>query len=316
MTRLTDIDLRLLRVFTTIVESGGLAGAQVTLNLSQSTVSTQLAELEKRLGFRLCRRGRSGFALTAAGQSLYQASGDLFAAVDRFQTVTANVSGEMKGVLRIGTVDAMVSNPDFDLPAILGAFAERAPSVLLELSIDSPDSMERNIAEGSRDIAIGPFFKQGAGAKQGSGAVADITYVPLFREKQAMFCGALHPLFGKRKISLEDIRRASFVARRYLHRFDLEILGHLEAGAIVDQMEAQAALILSGRFIGFLPVHYASLLAPQRRLQKLSSGVATEYDSPFFLLHKKGAEDNVVLRSFLNRVQDGMGATKVDPTIL
>jgi DNA-binding transcriptional LysR family regulator len=46
MTRLTDIDLRLLRVFTTIVESGGLAGAQVTLNLSQSTVSTQLAELE------------------------------------------------------------------------------------------------------------------------------------------------------------------------------------------------------------------------------------------------------------------------------
>lgn len=303
MHKLNDVDLRLLCIFTTIVDSGGLAGAQVTLNLSQSTVSTQLAEFEKRLGFRLCRRGRAGFALTAAGQKLYDASGDLFAAVSRFQTVTANVSGEMKGVLRVGTVDAMLSNPDFDLPAVLGAFAERAPSVVVELSIDSPDAMERGIAEGSRDIAIGPFFKRGPGTPPG------IAYVPLFRERQAMFCGAGHPFFGRRKVSRDDIRRQPFVARRYLHRFDLEIVGHLEAGAIVEQMEAQAALILSGRFIGFLPIHYAALLAQQHRLQKISADIETEYDSTFFLLHKKGAEDNVVLRNFLNRIQDGLGST-------
>ncbi|WP_303978393.1 LysR family transcriptional regulator [Dongia mobilis] len=300
MPKLGDIDLRLLRVFTTIVEAGGLTGAQVTLNLGQSTISTQLAELEKRLGLRLCRRGRAGFALTAAGEKLYAASGDLFAAVDRFQMVSASVSGEMKGTLRLGTVDGMISNPDFDLPAILGAFAERAPSVVLELSIDPPDGMERSIAEGQRDIAIGPFVKRGRGTATG------ITYVPLYRERQAIFCGAGHPLFGRRKVSLEQIRKAPFVARRYLHRFDLEIVGHLQASAIVDQMEAQAALVLSNRFIGFLPIHYAAQLVRERRLQKLSCEVETEYDSPFFLLHKKGAEDNVVLRNFLNRIQDGL----------
>ena len=71
-------------------------------------------------------------------------------------------------------------------------------------------------------------------------------------------------------------------------------------------MEAQAALVLSNRFIGFLPIHYAAQLVRERRLQKLSCEVETEYDSPFFLLHKKGAEDNVVLRNFLNRIQDGL----------
>ncbi|WP_374311037.1 LysR family transcriptional regulator [Dongia sp.] len=298
MHRLTDIDLKLLRVFTTIVESGGLAAAQVALNLSQSTISTQLAELEKRLGFRLCRRGRAGFALTAAGEKLYAASGDLFSAVDRFQKVTADVSGEMKGALKIGTVDAMLSNPDFDFPAILGAFAARAPSVVLELSIDSPDAMARAVADGSRDIAIGPFVKP---AREASTAV---TYLPLYRERQAMFCADGHPLFGRRKVGLADIRQHPFVARRYLHRFDLEIVGHLKAGAVVEQMEAQAALILSGRFIGFLPIHYAGLIGWQRRLQKLPLGPENEYESPFFLLHKKGAEDNVVLRSFLNRIHD------------
>lgn len=304
MSRFSDIDLKLLRIFTAIVDAGGVAPAQVALNLSQSTISTQLAELEKRLGFRLCQRGRAGFSLTAAGEKLYAASGDLFAAVDRFQNVSANVSGEMKGILRIGTVDAMISNPGFDLPAILGGFAERAPAVTLELSIDSPDAMERGLTDGNRDIAIGPFVKRRSTASAG------IIYVPLYRERQAMYCGAGHPFFGRRKVTRDDIRRMPFVARRYLNRFDLEIVGHVKAGAVVEQMEAQAALILSGRYIGFLPMHYAGYLAKERRLQKISADIETEYDSPFFLLHKKGAADNVVLRSFLNRVQDHLGANQ------
>ena len=76
MRRLQDIDLKSLRVFKAIVEAGGLAGAQAVLNSSQSTLSTQLGDLEKRLGFRLCRRGRGGFALTQQGQRLLEALED------------------------------------------------------------------------------------------------------------------------------------------------------------------------------------------------------------------------------------------------
>src|SRR6478609_903138 len=84
MRQLLDIDLRLLRIFRGIVEAQGLSGAQVLLNLSQSRISASLAELESRLGTRLCRRGRSGFALTEAGRSVYEASHELFESVDRF----------------------------------------------------------------------------------------------------------------------------------------------------------------------------------------------------------------------------------------
>jgi DNA-binding transcriptional LysR family regulator len=84
MRRLTDIDLRLIRIFRAIVECQGLSGAELVLNLSQSRVSTSLAELEARLGARLCRRRRSGFALTEAGAAVYEASHELFEAVDRF----------------------------------------------------------------------------------------------------------------------------------------------------------------------------------------------------------------------------------------
>ena len=51
--QLTDLDLRLIRVSLAIVDAGGVSPAQATLNVGQSTISTQLATLETRLGYRL-----------------------------------------------------------------------------------------------------------------------------------------------------------------------------------------------------------------------------------------------------------------------
>jgi LysR family transcriptional regulator, transcriptional activator for bauABCD operon len=79
--QLLHVDLRLLTILRTIVECKGLASAQNILNMSQSSVSASLGELEARLGLRLCNRGRSGFELTEAGRIVYEASHDLFDAV-------------------------------------------------------------------------------------------------------------------------------------------------------------------------------------------------------------------------------------------
>ena len=67
LTSVSNADLHLLRVFLSVVESGGFSKAQIALNVSQSTISTQMIDLETRLGMRLCRRGRSGFALQKKG---------------------------------------------------------------------------------------------------------------------------------------------------------------------------------------------------------------------------------------------------------
>ena len=67
--RLRDMDVQLLRLFLTIVESGGFSAAQGTLGMAPSTISTQMTKLETRLGFRLCDRGKSGFRLTPKGNA-------------------------------------------------------------------------------------------------------------------------------------------------------------------------------------------------------------------------------------------------------
>ena len=56
-----DVDLRLLRVFLAVADAGSFSGAQAQLNVGGSTISLHMRELEKRVGFRLCERGRGGF---------------------------------------------------------------------------------------------------------------------------------------------------------------------------------------------------------------------------------------------------------------
>lgn len=51
----TDMDLRLLRIFSVVVKCGGFTAAQAELNMSQSNISTHISGLEKRLGYRILR---------------------------------------------------------------------------------------------------------------------------------------------------------------------------------------------------------------------------------------------------------------------
>ena len=68
---LMDYDLRLLRIFKTTVECGGFSSAVTELGISRSTISVHMSNLEARMKLKLCVRGRSGFALTEAGQAVY-----------------------------------------------------------------------------------------------------------------------------------------------------------------------------------------------------------------------------------------------------
>ncbi len=80
--QVSDFDIRLLRIFKTIVECGSFSAAESTLGLSRSAISLHMGDLEKRLGMRLCQRGRAGFALTDEGREVYRATQTLLAALE------------------------------------------------------------------------------------------------------------------------------------------------------------------------------------------------------------------------------------------
>lgn len=61
LAQVSDFDIRLLRIFRSVVESGGFSAAETVLGIGRSAISQQMSDLEQRLGLRLCQRGRAGF---------------------------------------------------------------------------------------------------------------------------------------------------------------------------------------------------------------------------------------------------------------
>ena len=66
------MELEQLRVFAALCETGGFSAAARRLYKSHSSVSRAVSALERELGVTLCERDRSSFALTPAGERLYE----------------------------------------------------------------------------------------------------------------------------------------------------------------------------------------------------------------------------------------------------
>ncbi|WP_300405136.1 LysR family transcriptional regulator, partial [uncultured Nocardioides sp.] len=100
-----NADLKLLRIFKTVAECGGISAAESELNTGRSTISKHLSDLETRLGFRLCNRGPAGFFLTDEGAQVLTATDALLESVRDFRTRMNEVRQKLVGTLRIAAFD-------------------------------------------------------------------------------------------------------------------------------------------------------------------------------------------------------------------
>ncbi len=81
-----DFTLRQLKIFRAVVVSGSITKACRRINLSQPSISQQLAKLEETLGVRLINRERVGMiSLTPAGEYWYRSTLEL---IDRLDVIT------------------------------------------------------------------------------------------------------------------------------------------------------------------------------------------------------------------------------------
>ncbi|CAI0929354.1 CysJI operon transcriptional activator [Serratia liquefaciens] len=284
LTNLSDIDLRLLRVFVAVAEAHGVSAAQEPLLMNQSTISTHLATLETRLGFRLCQRGRSGFMLTPKGERILIACRTLFNAARDFTRVSQSLNGLLTGDLQIGLVDNLVSLPGNPFSRAIKQFQRRHQDVQLQCRICAPGEIEQGLLNQQLDLGIGYFGQQ----------LEALQYQPWISEMQAVYCSSDHPLFTAEQPGREQIENARWVKRGYLLAQQLCPLAPLNLGAVAHHMEGVAHLVLSGEYLGYLPTHYAARWVEQGALRQLG-GQALSYQATLSLVTRPGAPKEALL---------------------
>jgi LysR family transcriptional regulator, transcriptional activator for bauABCD operon len=253
-----DLDIRLLRVFQAVARQQGFSAAQDVLNSTQSAISMNMAQLESRLGMRLCSRGVKGFRLTEHGKEVLSASEKLFVAIDEFRSETERLKGNISGTLRIGMVDNISCSSDFTLPKVIMKLKQSYPDLGLDLFVGATEELEDRVSDGRIQAGIGLFHRQ----------LPKLKYQSLFLEEHELYCGDDHPFFKAKERDLTDdlLLQANYVGREALENFQaLTPPLPFQPVASSRYIEGLATLILSGRYIAYLPTHYAAIWKPRMR---------------------------------------------------
>ena len=289
-TQLSAADLRALSIFRTICRCGGFTGAQDALDLNQSTISNHIAGLENRIGFSLCTRGRKGFQLTERGKSVLDMYQKLAINLDSFCHDINALQDESSGVLRIGTLDHMLTENRFSIVRLISDFTRESPNVELHLVQDSQFELHNALVEEQLDLVIGTVVDNSKFVKA----------TRLYDELHNLYCGKHHPFFDKTadQISSHDIAAANWVTNGYPQGvFSMQPFPNVKSSVIATNIESIAMTILAGKHIGYLPAHYADKYEHQSLLKQLLPSEFSQ-DTAISVISKAGRRQSYAMRQF------------------
>ena len=295
---LREIDIKRLRIFMTIVECGGFAPAQNELNLSASTISVRMSELEQRLGLRLCHRGRSGFELTPEGEEVYRACQILLLAHENFISSVGVAKGIISGELRVGIIDNLIFDPNISINKALSDFHEQTSGLEISLYTMTPNELERAVLEQKLHLAIGVFYHRAAG----------LQYYSLFHEKLVLYCGVGHPLYAvpENEVTVENLLQCEYIERTYGQTIShLNKPLQLKTSAFSSSLEATAILIQTGKYIGLLPQYYALQWSEQGLIKPLLAAEIFIESEVSAAIHKK-PQNEAMTQGLLAKVLDSI----------
>jgi len=245
----TEYDLRLLRIFKAVVENGGFAAAENELGVTRSTISVHMSNLETRMKLKLCLRGRGGFSLTEEGQAVYYAAINLFESLNDFSLLVGSLGSELSGELVILCADQLDVAKQHKLAKVIQIVHDSFPNLHLVLDGDSIHNIEKLLLKDKAHIALFPGYQQTEG----------LCYQSIYSEPIYLCCSKQHEFFNQvdTVISAEKLAEVPAIHPGIdIDASGREQLKKLNLSAKAYQFDTRKAMVLSGRYIGYLPQSY------------------------------------------------------------
>src|SRR3954451_19942771 len=186
-----NVELRHLRALVAVAEELNFTRAAERLHLAQQALSSQIRQLEERIGVSLLTRTTRKVELTPAGEVLVDHARAVLAATDRGVAATRVAAGAAQ-VLTLGLVvpvDHEVFRPALDL------FAERHPEVEVRALFGEVLDPTGGLRGGQADAAlvVGAFDRTG------------LDMIPLWSDPRGLAMSASHELAAKPEVSIAEM---------------------------------------------------------------------------------------------------------------
>jgi DNA-binding transcriptional LysR family regulator len=260
------MELRQLRHFVAVVDSGNLSFAARKVHLSQPALTRSIRSLEDSLGTPLFSRSARGTAPTAAGERFYQYArmilNDCQRATDEMRTLKSGVVGNVA----IG-LSAMFANYIGDV--VVDRVAREFPGLNLSVTEGYFEDLLSELQSGRLDLLFTniPFAISND----------DLILEPLIDLDVAVIAAPSHPLARRKSIAASDLAAAEWITVNQPHSIDMHdryFSAHgLQAPQIrmrVSSLPLVRSLLVRGTFVAFLPRHVVEQEVRSRTLLQLN----------------------------------------------
>ncbi len=143
--------LRQLQYVVAVAEELSFRRAAGRCNVSQPSLSAQLAQLEDVLGARLFERAHKRVLITQAGQELVERAKAVLRNADEMVAAAKRASDPMAGTIRLGVIPTI---SPYLLPSVAARLRAALPRLRIAWLEDRTDSLVKKLAEGQIDGAI------------------------------------------------------------------------------------------------------------------------------------------------------------------
>ena len=151
MFHVTTMDIRQLRYFVQIVESGSLSKASRQLYVAQPALSQQLSKLEGQVGKALLHRTSKGVTPTENGLALYHHARFMLRQFDQALSIARNERGAVQGMVTVGLPATTVSALGLSL---VKRIREHYPSIMLNVVEGMSGHIGDLMRRGQLDLAV------------------------------------------------------------------------------------------------------------------------------------------------------------------
>jgi DNA-binding transcriptional LysR family regulator len=194
------LSLRQFRYFLATAEAGQVSQAAIGLNVSQSTVTAALQQLEASLGVSLFRRSPSGMELTVEGSRFLTHARNVMAAVSAARRARLTENAPLKGRVRVGVTYTVAG---YFLARHYSRFARNYPEIRVQLYELPRTAIEVGLKDGTLDIAVMLVSNL-----QDRERLASET---LFRSRRRLWLPVEHPLLLAESVDLSDLAGAPYI---------------------------------------------------------------------------------------------------------
>ncbi len=306
------MQLESLKIFCDVVRLSSFSRAAKENDVSQSSASQVVLQLEQRLGTRLLDRSKRPLVMTEPGRVYYEGCREFLAEYQELENRVRQQAEEtpVDGSVKVASIYSVGLA---HMVGILADFQQNHKNAHVKIEYQHPSAVLESVLEENSELGLISFPKKWP----------ELVVLPWREERMVLAVAPGHRFSDRREISPEELVGERFVAfdeglpiRRAIDRFLRNHAVSIEVSLTFDNIETIKRAVEIGSGVAILPEPTLSAELRNRSLVAVSiKNDAEPLIRPLAIIHRKNRALSPVGLRFLKRLLEDAGAVQTPSKI-